>query len=98
MKETNNLVSASAYLLFFIPLLVDGENSEYRFHANQGLILLILSVVVTTLGSLIPIVGWFLILPVGGIFCFVLFIMGLINGFNGNMKELPLVGKFSIIK
>ncbi len=97
-KETNNLINAVAYLIFFIPLIVDGNNEEYKFHANQGLVLLILGIIVSVLGSILPIIGWFVILPVGLIFVLVLAIIGIINGINRKQKELPLIGKIKLIK
>lgn len=98
MKETNKWICAVAYLIFFIPLLIDGDNEEYKFHANQGLNLLLLSVVIGAIGTVIPVIGWFLLLPIGGLLCFVLAIMGIVNAINENMKELPLIGKFKLIK
>lgn len=98
MKETNKLVCALAYIVFFIPLLVDGNNEVYKFHTNQGLNLLLLGAVISIVGTVVPIIGWFLILPIGGLLCFIFFIMGLINSLNENMKELPLIGKIKLIK
>ena len=98
MKETNKWINVLAYLVFFIPLLIDGENEEYKFHANQGLNLLILTALVSIVGSFVPVIGWFIILPIGAIVSFVLFVMGVINSINEKMKELPLIGKFRLIK
>lgn len=98
MKETNKGINVLAYIVFFIPLLVDSANTEYKFHANQGLSLLLLSLAVGIVGAIVPILGWFIILPLGGIFCLVLAIMGMVNGYNQKMKELPLIGKIKIIK
>ncbi len=98
MKETNKWICVLAYMVFFIPLLIDGENEAYRFHSNEGLILLILMIAVTILGSVVPVVGWFIILPLGELFCFVLAIMGMLNAYNETMKELPIIGKYKIIK
>jgi len=98
MKETNKWINVVAYFIFFVPILVDGENTTYKFHANQGLLLLLLSVAVGIVGSIIPFIGWFLILPVGGIFVFVLAIIGIMNAYMGIEKQLPLIGKFKIIK
>lgn len=53
------------------------------FHANQGLLLLLAGVIVSLVGGIIPIVGWFLIAPLGSIFILVLFIMGLVNALQG---------------
>lgn len=98
MKETNKWINALAYIVFFIPLLADGENEVYKFHMNQGLNLFILGVLVSMIGSFVPVIGWFLILPIGGLLCFALFIMGVLNSINGKQKELPLIGKFRLIK
>lgn len=98
MKENSKWICASAYLIFFIPIIVDSEDEVYKFHTNQGLNLLLLTVAVTILGSIIPIIGWFLILPIGAIFCFVLFVMGVINSINEKQKELPVIGKINLIK
>ncbi len=98
MKETNKWICVLAYLIFFLPLLLDGENETYKFHANQGLNLLLLSIAISIIGTFIPIIGWFIILPIGGLLCFVLFIIGVINAINEKTKELPLVGSIKLIK
>lgn len=93
-------VSAVAYLgiLFFIPMVTNPKSDFAMFHANQGLLLLIAAVIVNVLGSMIPIIGWFIIWPLGSIFILILFIMGLINALNGHKKRLPLIGGFDLIK
>ncbi len=96
--EKNKWMGVIAYFIFFVPLLVDSGSEFGKFHANQGLNLFLLSLAVSILGSIIPILGWFVILPVGGIFCLVLAIMGIINAINGETKELPLIGKITLIK
>ena len=87
-------------ILFFVPLLSDESkhNPFAKFHANQQLILLIAAVAVNILGSIIPFIGWFLILPIGSIFLIVVAIMGIVNAAKGEMKKLPLIGKYTIIK
>lgn len=67
------------------------------FHANQSLILLIISVAASLLSGLIPVVGA-LIGTVVSIGVFVLWIMGIINAANGEMKPLPLIGEYKILK
>lgn len=84
-------------LLFFIPLVTDAKNSPFaKFHANQQLILLIAAIAVNVLGAL-PIIGWFIIWPLGTIALIVFAIIGIMNAARGEMKELPLVGGFKII-
>lgn len=98
MKETNKWINVIAYVVFFVPLLIDSNNEEYKFHANQGLNLLLLFIGISVIGSIVPVIGWFLILPLGSILCLVLCIMGVINAINEKMKELPILGKYRLIK
>ncbi len=98
MKDENKWVNAAAYIVFFIPLLVDSRSETYKFHTNQGLDLLLLFLGISVVGGIIPIIGWFLILPFGSLACLVLAIIGITNAVNGKMKELPLIGKYQLIK
>lgn len=81
--------------LVIIPLLTEAKNESFvKFHIKQGLVLLIASLVVSLLGSVIPVLGWFIIAPVGAIWLTILMIMGIINAANGAEKELPTIGKY----
>lgn len=91
-------VAAVAYLLFFLPLITNRDNEFAMYHANQGLLLLLTSVVINTIGTIIPILGWFILLPLGNIFVIVLFFMGVIRALNGQKKPLPLIGGFDVLK
>lgn len=95
--EKNKAMAGLAYLIFFLPLIVCPESKYAKFHANQGLLLFIAAIAGNIILSIIPVVGWIL-LPIYGIGIFVLGIMGLINGFGGTAKRLPIIGKFDILK
>lgn len=95
--EKNKTLAAFAMLLFFLPLVACPESKFGRFYANQGLILFILSIGGSIILSIIPFIGWVL-LPLYSIAILVLAVLGLINGLNGKAKELPLIGKFRLIK
>ena len=95
--EKNKVISGLAYILFFLPLLVCPESKYGRFHANQSLLLFITSIAGTIALSIIPIIGW-LLLPFFSIAVLVFAIIGLINGLTGKGKELPLIGKFRLLK
>ena len=97
-SDENNLLNAVAYLIFFLPLLINSESKVGKFHANQGLSLLLLTISVSIIGSVIPLLGWFIILPIGSLMCLIFAIMGIINAINGEMKPLPLIGKIQLIK
>ncbi|MDR2119252.1 MAG: DUF4870 domain-containing protein [Tannerella sp.] len=100
--QDNKIFGILAYfgILFLVPLLAAKESPFARFHANQGLILFILYVIVIIVGAIlgiIPVIGGIigLVLYLG---LFVLAILGIINAAKGEKKELPLIGKFQIIK
>jgi len=95
--EKGKTMAGLAYILFFLPLIVCPDSSYGKFHANQGLILLITAVIGTVILSFIPIIGWIL-LPIFSLFILALLILGLVNGLQGKAKRLPLIGKFNIIR
>ena len=89
--DMTKLYAVLAYLglLFIIPLIMCKDSEFVRFHTNQGIILFIASVICAA----VPIVGW-----IASIGVVVLMVVGLINVSNNEMKELPLIGKFRILK
>ncbi len=107
--KSNKVVNTLAYLgiTFWLPLLGE-QTPDKRFHANQGLLILILSIV---LGILSPVAGLiFSLIPFLGpvlagllnacislaMLFYVLF--GIINTVNDKAKELPLIGKITLLK
>jgi uncharacterized membrane protein len=96
--EKNKAMAVLAYIIFFLPILAAKDSKFAMYHANQGLLLFLLALAVNVIGGMIPFIGWFLIFPIGNLFCFVLFILGIINASKGEMKPLPLIGGISIIK
>lgn len=95
--QKKKTMAGLAYLLFFLPLIACPESGFARFHANQALVLLIVGIAGNVILGIIPIIGWIL-MPFFGIGVLILGIMGLVNGFGGKAKRLPLIGKFTIIK
>ena len=93
--SANKWMAVLAYLgiLVLIPLFVAKESKFARFHVNQGLILLICSVVSAVFSRM----GWGAIAWILNIVIFVLAIIGIINAVKGEAKELPVIGKFKII-
>jgi len=106
--EKNKVMGGLAYFLFFLPLVACPESKYGRFHANQGLLLLItgvgLGVANAILSAIILAITWrlffltSLISFVVGLAVTVIGVIGLINGFSGKAKELPIIGKFKLIK
>ncbi len=95
--DSNKTMAGLAYLLFFLPLLVCPQSKYARFHANQALLLFIVAIGGNIILGIIPIIGWILI-PLFALGIFILAIMGLINGFKGKAKRLPIFGKLDILK
>lgn len=106
--QKNKGMAALAYIIFFLPLVVCPDSRFGRFHANQGLLILIGAVgggiVLSILSFILGLISYYLIfistllyivLYVG---LAVLIIMGIINAVNGQAKPLPLVGHIKIIK
>ena len=96
--EENKLISILCYfgILFLIPYLTRPESPFVKFHSNQGLVLFIFSLIVGV-ASRIPFFGW-IIGAVCGVFIFVCFVLGIVNVVNGDMKELPVIGKIEVLK
>lgn len=100
--EENKIMAIVGYILpilFFVPLINESsKNSPFaKFHANQQLVLLIVAIIVNIVGGIIPILGWFVILPIGTVAVVVLAILGIINAAKGEIKPLPIIGEFKII-
>jgi len=95
--DNNKTMAGLAYLIFFLPLLVCPQSKYARFHANQALLLFIVAIAGNIILGIIPIIGWIL-MPLFALAIFILAIMGLINGFSGKAKRLPVFGKFDILK
>lgn len=107
--EKNKGMSVLAYLswLVLIPIFAAKESRFARFHANQGLVLLIASVaygiVKWVLSEIFLAISWRLyfltvILSLLSLVFLALSIMGIVNAATGKAKELPVIGKIRILK
>jgi uncharacterized membrane protein len=95
--NANKWIGVLAYIIFFLPLLAAKESRFAMYHANQGLVLLILTIACNIVLGIIPIIGWIL-LPLANLGTLVLAILGIIQAANGQVKPLPLIGTITIIK
>jgi uncharacterized membrane protein len=90
-------------IFFFIPLLNEKWNSipMVRFHANQQAVLLGAYLLVTLAAQfLVTIyVQWLLqLLQLANIGVFILSLYGVYYAYKDQMKELPLIGHFRLLK
>lgn len=105
--QKNKWVCALAYIsiLFFLPLVVCPKSKYGKFHANQALVLLLVSVVgnvlLAILGALLGIIkmGFLVTIveAVWGLALLLLLITGILNVVSGKAKELPVIGGIKII-
>lgn len=98
--DNTKLIAIIGYIfpvLFFIPLLTEAKHNAFaKFHANQQLLLLIWYII-TNVIVVIPVLGW-IASPIMWIIGVVLAIMSIINVAGGSMKQLPIIGKYELIK
>lgn len=93
----NKGMAAVAYILFFIPMLAAQRSRFAMYHANQGLTLLLVSVLANIVLGIIPVLGWIL-LPFVNLGILVLAIIGIIAAAQGTVRPLPLIGGFTLLK
>ena len=107
--SANRVMGILAYIswLVLIPIFAAKDSKFARFHANQGLLLAIAGTALTvTQFILLLLLGrlWILkliirlLFLVPQLFLVVLTILGIVNAAKGRAKELPIVGKFRILK
>lgn len=108
--QKNRVICALSYLwiLFFLPLVACPDSKYGRFHANQGLLLLIASVAgncVFGIAKMIfrTLLPWFsflinIVSSLYGILILGLVIYGIVNALNGRANPLPIIGKYTLIK
>ena len=108
----NKIMGILAYLgiLVLIPIFAAKDSQYARFHANQGLVLLISAIILFISSSIITaIIGLvtlgLLALPVSIIlnlsvlaFWITFIVFGIMNACSGEPKKLPLIGSITIIK
>lgn len=101
--DQNKVIAIIGYIfpfLFFIPLLTEAKNDKYaKFHANQQLNLLLFWVVGQVVSTVlyVVIIGVLLQLAVW-VVGLVLTIIGVMNASKMELKPLPLIGNFNLLK
>ena len=95
--NSNKVMAVLAYLgiLVLIPLFAAKDSKFARFHTNQGLLLLLVAILCGVI-SRIPVIGFIgsILGFISGIFA----IIGIVYAVQGKAKELPLIGKYRILK
>jgi len=93
--ENNKIIAILSYIgvLCLIPLFTKKDDKFVFFHAKQGLVLFIVEII-TYFVLMIPILGW-IIAPIASLIWLALSIIGIVNVLGGEMKELPVLGKYA---
>lgn len=110
----NKAMAILAYFIFFLPLLAAKDSRFARYHANQGLIVLIAYVALYLVQVILSAIlfaglaagslalGGFAIVSLLFTLIYlgllVLLILGIINAAQGKAKPVPLIGGFTLIK
>ena len=108
--QDNKLMGILSYcwLLVLVPIFAAKESKFAKFHANQGIVLCILwvayGIVNAILSAIFYAISWRLgslmgtLMGLVYIVIAILAILGIVNAVKGEKKELPLIGKFKILK
>ena len=109
--DQNKIMGILSYfgILVLIPIFAAKESPFARFHANQGLVLLVAGILVGMATSLVGMlfglihidvltVLWNIVSWLIRVAMFALMILGIVNAASGKAKELPLIGNFRILK
>lgn len=107
--EQHKGMSILAYFgpLVLIPILAAKDSPFARYHSNQGLLLciacIIYGIAYSILSGVILAISWrlYFVVSIIGLIGFVfavLAVIGIINAVNGRAKELPLIGKYRLLK
>ena len=89
--ESGKTMAFVAYLIFFIPLLMEDmkKNKFVMYHTEQSIVLLIFNIIAAIIGTVTCGIGLILYIP-----WLIFFIIGIMNAFKGAVKPLPLIGQF----
>lgn len=96
--ERAKYLSALCYLNFvfiIIALLLEPNSKFLRYHINQSIVIYIFGIICGVV-AIVPILGW--IASFAGIIATVVFtIMGIVRAVKCEARDIPLIGKYTII-
>jgi uncharacterized membrane protein len=98
-QQGHRFINVIAYvgILFFLPLVLIPKSRISRFHANQGLVLLLLGVAGNAAIALFPFLKGF-VYSIFNLGLFILMIIGMYRAWNFQLKPLPLIGSIHLIR
>lgn len=96
--ERNKYLAALCYLVFpviFVALLAEPNSKFIRYHVNQAIMIDVL-MIASCIVAIIPFLGW-IACAVASVAAVVFYIMGTVRAFKGQAKNVPIVGKYTVI-
>ena len=110
-NEGNKLMAVLSYIgiLVLVPILAAKDSPFAKYHAAQGLNLLIVDVAWCIVSGIVSLIFgltgvtflsvlWTIVTWLVGIALFLMMVIGIINAAQGRAKELPLIGGFRILR
>ena len=112
VRKNKGMAVLCYFGIFLLIPLFSRKNSKFcRYHANQGLILLIYGVIVNVLSRIINMIFSNMLWPndvlvfcvsaiivILGLFGTILSIIGIVHAVKGEYKEIPVLGKIQLLK
>ena len=93
LTQGEKIIGSLSYIFFFLPLINKNQKDFNRFHANQGLLFLILTVGLNGVNiaiSYFPYINWlFMAFSTGVLVWF--FYLGISSAAAGEMREFPVM-------
>ncbi|MBF0432212.1 MAG: hypothetical protein HQK83_13085 [Fibrobacteria bacterium] len=80
------------WILCLIPLILKKDNEFSFFHARQGLVLFVASIICAGL-MMVPFINF--IVPTIHLLIFVFSLMGIFNALMGKYWKIPIIGKYA---
>jgi uncharacterized membrane protein len=107
--EKNKVLGIIAYLgpLCLVPMLAAKDSPFAKYHANQGLTLFLLEIIISIglyvidliIFSVVPAIGMLTsILSIVHLVPLILLVLGIINAAQGKCVPLPVIGGFKLLK
>ena len=95
--KTASIVCYITWIGFLIAVICGDKNDIFlKHHLNNALVIFIASIILSAC-AIVPFLGWIAAFA-GDIFLLVCAIMGIVGALNGELKELPIISQFKIIK
>jgi uncharacterized membrane protein len=81
---------------FIIVLLAKKDSKYAMYYAKQGLVLFIAWMIAWVIGfvTMFILIG-FIVMPILYIIVFILWIIGIVYSLSGEMKPIPIIGKYA---